>query len=324
MANMTSSQGRAIVNVVFRYDDVFLKGGSPDRDKLDLEVMKLFVEERVRLSVAVIPGDIRESEMSHEVPRGPVVYDSPTIPFILANRDLIEVCQHGYCHALASQGKDTEFAGRSAADQRADIDNGRALLEAASVGNVEVFVPPHNTFDQGTVDAAAAVGFRVICAGDSLYGTRLPADMAFVPMLTGLWGLEDAFAACARFNEVTYVTALFHIYDIKERRDSRALLALSELRAVLQRLKREPRVAFPTVSQAVAASPDRFNASTIKAYAVYRRLWRLHHFPLVKRLLLHRFVYHSSGVYWKHSAALSGLDALAIGLAAAVIGWARG
>ena len=74
------------VHVIFRYDDVFMKGGSAKRDHLDLEVMKLFVREGVPLSVAVIPGDIRESEESREVSRDSVPSESLVMPFILEHR----------------------------------------------------------------------------------------------------------------------------------------------------------------------------------------------------------------------------------------------
>ena len=116
---MTAGQSLGAVKVVFRYDDIFLSGGSPERNQRDLEVIKTFLEERVPLSVAVIPGDIRESEMSPEAPGGPPASGSPAISLILANRDQIEICQHGYRHALAPlDGRKTEFAGRSADDQR--------------------------------------------------------------------------------------------------------------------------------------------------------------------------------------------------------------
>ena len=311
------------VNVVFRYDDVFLKGGSVERDNLDLKVMNLFVSKGVPLSVAVIPGEMRESEMSPEVPGDSVGSESLVMPFILAHRDLIEVCQHGYCHRLAGTSEmETELAGRPAAEQQLDIEKGRALLSAAGMPDVSVFIPPHNTFDQSTLDALSAAGFRAMSAGATLHGARTGDGFAFVPSLTGLWGVTDAPGLSHNIRDIAFFVVLFHNYNLKERGDPRFDMSLRELEMLLERLKREPNISFLTISQAIAAAPEQFSMNTFRAHSVHRLLWRAHHLPLLKRLLLYRFAYWPAGIYWKHAAALLLLDALALGLAGALVAWA--
>lgn len=308
------------INVVFRYDDVFLKGGSAERDSLDLKVINLFVREGVSLSVAVIPGDMRESEMGKEVPGNPVESKSLVMPFILAHRDLIEVCQHGYCHCMtASSAVESEFTARTAADQRSDIEKGRALLSAAGIRGISVFIPPHNTFDQDTLTALTAAGFRAMSAGESLHGACTQDGFAFVPALSGLWGIEDDVRQCKNIQERAFIIVLFHNYNLKERGEPRANMSLQELEMLLQRLKREPNISFLTISQAIAAAPEQFSMSSFRAYSLYRRLWRLHHLPLLKRLLLYRFVYWPARTYWKRNAALLLLDAVALAVAGAIV-----
>ncbi len=308
------------VYLVFRYDDVFLRGECTARDKLDLNVTQVFVQERVPLSVGVIPSGIRESERGGVVPSGSLASDSLVMPFILANRDLIEVCQHGYCHSRApSSRKPTEFAGRSGDDQRREIEKGRAMLEAAGVNNVSVFIPPHNTFDQGTVDALAEVGFRAISAGTSLHGVHPGNDLAFVPCVISLRGIEDVVRRCVNIRRTSFITVLFHNYDLDESDEKRAMISLTELRALLRRLKREPRVVFLTTSRAVETAPKQFNMSTFRAYSVYWHMRRLHHLRLIKRLLLFPGAYWPSRVYWRGFAILLVLDAIILCIVAAAV-----
>ena len=319
----TMKPDRAIaVNVVFRYDDVALKGGSTRRDALDLKVMNLFEREGVPLSVAVIPDDMRELEKTQELQGAAGASESLLMPFILAHRDLIEVCQHGYCHRrTASSRRPSEFAGRPAADQRLDIEKGRALLAAAGISDISVFIPPHNTFDQDTLDAMAAAGFRAMSAGESLYGASTQNGFAFVPALTGLWGVADVELVSQRVREPAFFIVLFHNYNLKEWGDSRANMSLDELEMLLHRFKRVPNISFLTISQAIAAAPEQFGMGTFRAYSVHRVLWRLHHLPLLKRLLLYRFAYWPARTYWKHNVALLILDAVALGLVGAITAW---
>ncbi|HLZ75499.1 DUF2334 domain-containing protein [Phenylobacterium sp.] len=98
--------------------------------------------------------------------------------FMLAERakapNLIEFGQHGLRHEMQVRGK-TEYyefgPERTYAQQLADIEQGKALLQARlGAGEaLRVFTPPRHRYDRNTLKAIRATGFSVLSA--SSYAT---------------------------------------------------------------------------------------------------------------------------------------------------------
>lgn len=111
----------------------------------------LILSKNLTLTIAVIPKDIEKDTKLF-------------LPWIndVKHNDNIEIALHGYLH------EESEFQSLSREDAAYRLQKGKDDL-IKYVGIVPVsFVPPENEFSDGTVDALADTGFRVLAAGDSV------------------------------------------------------------------------------------------------------------------------------------------------------------
>lgn len=142
----------APTTVFFRDDDV---GRSTPALR---SVIELLVEESVPCSYQVVPAYLdgeaatylREIQARHS--------------------DLIWLNQHGNRHEQVLAGRQvySEFAGhRPLAEQRLEIEEGKRLLEdmLGPAFDPALFTPPCHKYDDATVEALDALGFRLLSAG---------------------------------------------------------------------------------------------------------------------------------------------------------------
>jgi predicted deacetylase len=135
------------VEVFFRDDDA---GWG---DARLIELLDRFEAHRLPLDLAVIPAELR-----------------PALAAELRDRHAhgaapLGLHQHGYAHVNHEPaGRKCEFgASRSPAQQRSDLEHGRALLAAGLGGLVDpIFTPPWNRCTDVTGGCLAELGFRVL------------------------------------------------------------------------------------------------------------------------------------------------------------------
>jgi predicted deacetylase len=152
------------VEVFFRDDDA---GWAYDALRA---VMDRFAAAGVPLDVAVIPAALTRrltAELARRVADG---------------GGLVALHQHGWAHTNHEPtGRSCEFGpSRSAADQRADVARGAAVLrEAFGVVDAPVFVPPWNRCTATTASVLAELGLAVL----SRDSTATPLPGSTVPEL---------------------------------------------------------------------------------------------------------------------------------------------
>ncbi len=146
---------RAKAIVIFRMDDPQPRW-KEERLRRSID---LFSEERVPLTLGVIPRPLNKFSVA----------DYPSFISYLrgltrARGGLIEVAQHGYTHLkMTDVGGTSEFAGLPLDGQLEMMARGREILTSAGFEPL-VFIPPFDTYDNGTLEAAKEVGFEVFSA----------------------------------------------------------------------------------------------------------------------------------------------------------------
>lgn len=166
--------------VIIRYDDY---GVWCNKDWIQIEedIIRLHEKYNVKLTYAVIP-ESRYPLVRHTLsPQSyPVIVDSlSSNPFplktgtrrvtILRNavaKGVIEVALHGYYHPKGyfNIDKNTEFYKIPYDEQYWKLSNGKHILDSLFNTNVTTFVPPHNTYDNLTLDLLQEFGFNCISA----------------------------------------------------------------------------------------------------------------------------------------------------------------
>ena len=116
-----------------------------------LRLLELFAAHDAPLDAAVIPQALTAELAS--------------VLRVRANRQRLGLHQHGHAHLNhEATGRKCEFgAGRGAAEQHADLANGRAWLQSQLGAALDdIFTPPWNRCTQATVDALRGLGIRVL------------------------------------------------------------------------------------------------------------------------------------------------------------------
>jgi hypothetical protein len=122
------------------------------------DVMALLVEEGVPCSYQVVPAFLDREAADY-------------LRSIQARHpELIRLHQHGHRHeqVLGGERVYSEFAGgRPLAEQQREIEAGRRILEdlLGPAFDPELFTPPCHKYDDATVAALDALGFRMLSAG---------------------------------------------------------------------------------------------------------------------------------------------------------------
>ncbi len=143
--------------VIFRMDD---PQPSWQFDKLRRAV-NLFIEERVPVTLGVIPKVMNRSTVLENEP-----FLSYIRELIYLHGDLIEIAQHGLTHLpLSKVGGASEFAGLPLNKQEKMMKEGKAILSSMDPRvKIRSFIPPFDTFDNNTLEAARDLGFIVFSA----------------------------------------------------------------------------------------------------------------------------------------------------------------
>ena len=296
------------VLVALRYDDYCGPPQSGPDEDLVMERELFAACHRVGLvpTVAVIP-DTQNLDGRPVVPlSAPASRVRVALLRRLIARGEIEMAQHGYRHdylvrqALWPVGSPprTEFAGAAPELQRQRIQAGRAVLMLLLGRAPDIFVPPNNTYDAGTVQALAESGFSVLSG--SVFGGVAPASgLAFVPETTAFDDFEAAVNNAARYPGPSVVIAMLHPFRVQHGK-YRDGPTVAEIEATLRRIKSVAGVQFTTIGQIAAQHPRLVTAAHLRAAAPTRWAFVSRSLgPITHRVLAGRVanVYWPEGVY---------------------------
>ena len=167
--------------LIIRFDDYGI-WCSEDWVKLEKVLLDLHEQYGVNISFSVVPDPIYQvcyhpkslriypplsQNKKDRDNRYPLTKDSDRVRWLKeANRKgYAEIGQHGYHHPkFYSNIKNTEFYGVDYDEQFYKISNGKRILDSLFDINTQMFVPPHNSYDNLTLDFLTELGFTVLSA----------------------------------------------------------------------------------------------------------------------------------------------------------------
>ncbi len=256
------------VLVVLRLDDV--SAVSPMG--LEQGILDALARYGLVATFGVIPFAC-DSPVREATPRPPSPFSQEKVAMLRAavERKTIEVALHGFSHQTWRDDNPSEFAGRLPEVQEALIGKGKKALEDWGLGPARTFIPPWNTYDQGTVRALEAHGFHAISAGwKGVAPVGTPIN--FVPATTSLGHLQAAVKAARGSPDLRpLVVALFHHYDFAEAAPGRGRWTLARFGRLLDWLAEQPDVRVVTVAGACEALRD-LGVERFRAVEAWRRI----------------------------------------------------
>jgi peptidoglycan/xylan/chitin deacetylase (PgdA/CDA1 family) len=182
--------------LIFRFDDY----SAAERIKVEVDetIFRTFRTHKVPLTVAVTPrmvSDVHDATCESYRELGS---DRRRIDLLKDGLDAgWELALHGLTHRRSVVRDYTEFAMLSRAIQVARIREGREkLLDWFPSAPLRVFVPPWNSFDSITVEAASANSFEVLCAGPSTKA----AVRSGVRIIPSIMSIEELLSFCQVFS----------------------------------------------------------------------------------------------------------------------------
>lgn len=254
--------------VIFRNDDI----EPGHRDDLRRTVDRIFVEEGVPLTNAVIPTMDGESIANNET------FCEELREHRRDHPNLVEYSLHGYLHEPTTHtfadGKDdfeegvtTEFGGLPFAKQVERISNGSHAMSECLGTRPRSFVPPYGTYDDTTLRALSTENLGIVSGSgwfvDAYYDEtgpfetdgmlHVPADQGFVQDWDTLefhdqHYLREQFDAAYEDGSLYVQILHYWTFDSEERRET--------LRSFIGYVKGHEGVLFMTVEQFAEAYRD--------------------------------------------------------------------
>jgi len=231
--------------------------------RLEGEIFSVFEQEGIPMTLGVIPY-ICEGDVHVPGPREQVELPAEKLEILrqVTSRTGFEVAQHGCTHQVrAGLPFRSEFVGASTEAQLERIARGRDLLSRFT--SVDTFIPPWNSYDQATLHALEALGFR--CLSADRFGPRPErCRLQFLPSTVNLAGTLRAAEEGARTLAARrFVIPLFHSYDFRESGSHRSTLGLPDLAKILASLRRLAHVRFKTLGD--CASVGGYDAQALQS-----------------------------------------------------------
>lgn len=179
--------------VIIRFDDYGV-WCNEDWIQIEEDVIKLHEKYNVKLTYAVIP-DSKYPLVRHRLsPQSyPEIIDSMNAnPYPLktgsrrvqllkesTQNGITEVALHGYYHpkGYSNTDKNTEYYNIPYDTQYWKLKRGKHILDSLFNTNVTTLVPPHNTYDNLTLDLLQEFGFRTISAKPNNFDAPLDSRL---------------------------------------------------------------------------------------------------------------------------------------------------
>jgi predicted deacetylase len=145
--------------VVFRNDDIQPWYKADTRRAVD----RVFIEEDVPVTLGVIPA-VNGAD-------SPITDNGRTCGYLRSllteHPGQFEIALHGYTHDRRTGFYNgSEFGGIDPATQQRWMTTGTEIIRSCTGVTPQTFIPPMNTYDTGTVEAANTADYRTISGGD--------------------------------------------------------------------------------------------------------------------------------------------------------------
>ncbi len=271
---LVASSINAYVPVIFRYDD-YCASDDQQRMLVDSRILEI----HNRHSVPVVLGVIPMKNPDCENPTAPLIEDEKRMVLLKESmaEGFVEVALHGYNHArLAQEGQSGEFSGLPLDEQRRRISLGKEALESWLGIEVDVFIPPFNTYDDTTLEILNEVGFRIISAG--MYTGPEPTHLISIPYWVLLYpmDLNLLLQEAEKSNSFPPIVVLLHEYDFFESNDSRAVISLDDYERIVSFVASSKNLQGTTFSQLADDQDllDRFRSATTRVFLLEYNLRR--------------------------------------------------
>jgi peptidoglycan/xylan/chitin deacetylase (PgdA/CDA1 family) len=261
--------------IAFRYDDY--SAVSPTA--VEARIIDMFRGNGLCCTFAVIPfvcaGDFHDNSPQAVVP----LPEAKAALLRQAMREgTVEVAQHGWSHQTL-QGKAlgyTEFAGVGYGVQERLIADGKRHLERLLGTRIDIFVPPWDSYDAGTVQAIDRLGFGILSARARIAAADNHTRLKFLPQTCGLSDLRAAVEAARRLPGIQpgtqpVIVVLFHPFDFIEADGKRGVMSCGELAGLLRWVKAQKDLRALSVGQTAALVGD-LGARRYALFSAYRRL----------------------------------------------------
>ncbi len=276
---------RGSVTVVFRYDDYAASLGehARAREANERAFLDVFAEHGVPLTVGVVPRIEGKRLLADDPERLRALRDA-----VAAGH--VGPALHGLTHeALSRQGSaNSEFAGLAPAAQLERLREGKRLLEDWLGVPTVAFIPPWNTYDEGTVGALAEAEFQVLCA--ALSGPAVRGPLVALPHTAGLPEVRRIARACLRRRGRSFIVCMFHEFSFSNSEDPLARVygrtSLAGLIRLLRWCRAEPGVELATAADAASRYARELSDGRVdEARARWQLAARWRRAPLVGRLM---------------------------------------
>jgi peptidoglycan/xylan/chitin deacetylase (PgdA/CDA1 family) len=256
--------GPARINIILRIDDYGI-----DNTNLYPSLFGITKKNNIPLTVSVVPYKfIRES--GQLVKKG--LTDMQTV---LLKQGIdschIELALHGYSHepVYHTASGTSEFYGQSYPVQYRKISEGKNYLEQTFKTPVSIFVPPWNAYDNNTLKALGALGFKVVSAAPYGLVASGSSGIRYVPYTTDIVHLRETVTGLSGKGTAGsfLVVVLFHTYDLRDEADTSAgnnpygggsmqRMSLRDFSGLISWLRSSPGVQFQSFTEAIRTIPD--------------------------------------------------------------------
>lgn len=158
---------------------------------------------------------------------------------------IVEVALHGFNHQSIGGKTKSEFHGLSLEAQNKLIAQGKSILEGA-VGPIQTFIPPWNSYDQNTLSALKANGFKVLSAASNGLPDK-DDQLILIPATCLIEDLKMAVEKALQLSKLyplcrPMVVGYFHPYDFIENNPQRGRFTLGDFEKILRWLRTHPEV----------------------------------------------------------------------------------
>lgn len=202
------------ITVVFRFDDY--SNNSPP--VVEQTFLSLYSQYQIPFTLGVVPYSSDPGE-EHGSALKPLSTEKVLVLQSALQTGVADLALHGYTHQCLPGVSDlwyTEFKTVDYATQLEWISLGKSFLEDTFGVQIETFIPPWNTYDEGTIQAIQQLGFKCLSAGPHGEVPR-ETKLLCLPATTTSHHLKAAIERARRLPDASpTIVVLFHTYDYFE------------------------------------------------------------------------------------------------------------
>lgn len=197
---------------------------------------------------------------------------------------IVEIAMHGFSHTdrrRRPDGPPSEFRGVSEMEQVNMLQRGLAHMHTLFAEKQYGFVPPWNSFDKGTLQALAHLGFGYVSAGWEVECDR-DTRMAILPRTCHLPDARQAVEEARRYRHLSpMVIVVMHHDDFAESGAETPISSLEEFQQLLAWFGAQTDVVVQPLRQLAAGLTARECMRAIRTHEIRQGLhWRMQsHLP---------------------------------------------